>query len=56
MATGIIRIGLFDFIQEMTTFRVEGPTPAARLNALTRFATLFLGKLLDVYGGLLSTA
>ena len=56
VATGIIRIGLFDFIQEMTTFQVTGPTPAARLNALTRFTTLFMGKLLDVYGGLLSTS
>ncbi len=56
MATGIIRIGLFEFIQEMTTFQVTGPTPASRLNALTRFTTLFLGKLLDVYGGFLSTS
>ena len=56
VATGIIRIGLFDFIQEMTTFQVTGPTPASRLNALTRFTTLFMGKLLDVYGGLLSTS
>ncbi len=56
MATGIIRIGLFEFMQELTTFRVTGPTPAARLNALTRFSTLFLGKLLDVYGGFLSTS
>ena len=56
MATGIIRIGLFDFIQQLTTFQVKGPTPAARLNALTRFTTLFMGKLLDVYGGFLSTS
>jgi hypothetical protein len=40
----------------MTTFQVTGPTPASRLNALTRFTTLFMGKLLDVYGGLLSTS
>ena len=56
LTTGIIQIGLFEFIQEMTTFQVTGPTPAARLNALTRFTTLFMGKLLDVYGGLLSTS
>jgi predicted acylesterase/phospholipase RssA len=56
VATGIISISFFQFLQEMTTFRVTGPTPAARLNALTRFTTLFLGKLLDVYGGFLTTS
>jgi hypothetical protein len=47
---GIIRIGLFDFLQQLTTFRVDGPTLAARTQALTRFGGLFLGKLWDVYG------
>ncbi len=56
IATGIITINFFDFLQEMTTFKVDGPTPVARLNALTRFTTLFLGKLLDVYGGFLTTS
>jgi predicted acylesterase/phospholipase RssA len=56
LATGIIRIEFFDFLQEMTTFRVEGPTLADRTGAMTRFSTLFLGKLLDVYGGFLTTA
>jgi predicted acylesterase/phospholipase RssA len=56
IATGIIRIGLFEFMQELTTFKVDGPTPAARLSALTRFSQLFLGKLLDVYGGFFVTA
>lgn len=51
---GIIKIGLFDFLQQLTTFRVEGPTPAARLQALTRFGGLFMGKLWDVYGAQLA--
>ncbi|MFI5177820.1 MAG: patatin-like phospholipase family protein [Vicinamibacterales bacterium] len=56
VATGIIAIQFFDFLQELTTFRVEGPTLADRTNAMTRFAMLFLGKLMDVYGGFLTTA
>lgn len=47
---GIIRIGFFDFLQQLTTFRVKGPDLAARMQALTRFGGLFLGKLWDVYG------
>ena len=49
-AAGIIRIQLLDFLQQMTTFRVEGPTAAARVSALSRFGTLFMGRLWDVYG------
>jgi hypothetical protein len=40
---------MLDFLEELTTFRVEGPSLAARLGGLTRFGTLFLGKLWDVY-------
>jgi hypothetical protein len=47
---GIIRLGLFDFLQQLTTFRIQGPTPAASFEALTRFGILFMGKLWDVYG------
>ena len=47
---GIIRLGLFDFLQQLTTFRAQGPTPAASFEALTRFGILFMGKLWDVYG------
>ena len=49
-AGGILRLQLADFIHEMTTFRVEGATSAARVLGLTRFGRLFLGKLWDVYG------
>lgn len=47
---GIIRIEPFDFLRQMTTFRSEGPTIAARISALNRFGALFMGKLWDVYG------
>ena len=49
-AAGIIRIHLPDFVKQLTTFRTEGPTLAARTSALTRFGSFFLGKLWDVYG------
>ena len=55
VATGIIRIEFFDFLRQLTTFRVEGPDAAARISGLTRFGQLFLGKLWDVYGGNLVT-
>jgi predicted acylesterase/phospholipase RssA len=47
---GIIRISFFQFLQQLTTFRVQGPNANARLEALTRYGVLFLGKLWDVYG------
>ena len=50
IGSGIIRIGFFDFLQQLTTFKVEGPSPAARIQAMSRFGQLFLGKLWDVYG------
>jgi cholesterol oxidase len=53
-ALGIITIHFLDFLAQMTTFRTEGPTLAARTGALTKFTGLFLGKLTDVYGGFLS--
>lgn len=49
-ATGILHIYLLDFLRQLTTFRTEGPSAAARAEGLTRFLRLFLGKLWDVYG------
>jgi hypothetical protein len=49
VASGIINIYLLDFLKQLTTFRTEGPTPAERASALTRFGKLFLGDLWDVY-------
>lgn len=50
LGRGVIRIGFFEFLQQLTTFRTEGPNLAARTNAMARFGGLFLGKLWDVYG------
>ena len=47
---GILRIYMMDFLRQLTTFRVEGPTVHDRVAALNRFGRLFLGKLWDVYG------
>lgn len=49
LAAGILRLHLTDFLKELTTFRVEGPTSADRSAALARFGKLFGGKLWDVY-------
>ena len=49
VASGIISIYLLDFLKQLTTFRTEGPTPAEKASALTRFGKLFLGDLWDVY-------
>ncbi|PYQ63173.1 MAG: hypothetical protein DMF53_10915 [Acidobacteria bacterium] len=49
VAAGILRIAFLDFLKELTTFHVEGPTLADRTAALGRFGRFFLGKLWDVY-------
>lgn len=55
LAVGIIQILFFDFLVEMTTFKVEGGTLAARTAVLARFTELFLGRLAEAYGGFLTT-
>ena len=50
IASGIIKIQMLDFLQQMTTFRVDGGPVANRTAALARFGRMFLGKLWDVYG------
>ena len=49
VAAGILRIKLYDFLWQLTTFRARGPHVRARLRALTGFARLFLGNLWQVY-------
>jgi predicted acylesterase/phospholipase RssA len=49
VASGIIKIYFLDFLKQLTTFRTEGPTPAQRATALSRFGKLFLGDLWNVY-------
>jgi predicted acylesterase/phospholipase RssA len=50
LARGIIRIGFFELLQLLTTFRTQGPTLAARNAALARYGALIFGKLWEVYG------
>jgi predicted acylesterase/phospholipase RssA len=51
IAAGVINIRFEDFFfRQMFSFRVQGPTLAARTDALTRFGLFFFGKLWDVYG------
>jgi len=51
IAAGVINIHAEDFFfRQMFSFRVKGPTLAARTDALTRFGLAFFGKLWDVYG------
>lgn len=51
VASGVIEIRPEDFFfRQLFSFRVEGPSLAARANALTRFGVMFFGKVWDVYG------
>jgi cholesterol oxidase len=47
VATGILRILVVDFLQQLTTFRVDGPDG---MEALSTFGRLFVGELWQVYG------
>jgi pimeloyl-ACP methyl ester carboxylesterase len=49
VASGIVRIPLFDFLKQLTTFRADGPSRTARAAALGRFGALFVGQLWQVY-------
>lgn len=51
VASGILRITPTAFARQLTTFRMTGPTWAARLGALLAFGRLFVGRLWRVYGG-----
>jgi predicted acylesterase/phospholipase RssA len=49
VAAGVIRLHLLDFLEELTTFRLQGSSLGARASGLVRFGTLFFGKIWDVY-------
>ena len=49
VAGGILHLLVPDFLKQLTTFHIEGPTLVDRAAALGRFGRLFLGKLWDVY-------
>ncbi len=51
IASGVVVIRPEDFLfRQLFSFRVKGPTAAARTQAMARFGAMFMGKLWDVYG------
>ncbi len=52
IAKGILHISLLDFAREMRTMKgINGRNALDRMEAVTRFGTLFAGSLFKVYGG-----
>jgi hypothetical protein len=49
VASGIIQVRPRDFLRQMTTFDLDGPTPLVKAAAFTKFGKLFLGKVWDAY-------
>ena len=50
-ATGILHLNILDFMQQLTTFRVDAPSALQKASALSRFGSFFMAGLWDVYGG-----
>jgi len=51
VASGVLVIRPEDFFfKQMFSFRTQGPSVAARFDALNRFGAMFFGKIWDVYG------
>lgn len=50
LATGIIGLGLADFVQVLHGLRATAPDGSASIEGLLRFGQFFFGKLWDVYG------
>jgi predicted acylesterase/phospholipase RssA len=51
LASGVLVIRPEDFfLKQLFSFRTQGPSVGARLNAMNRFGVMFLGKIWDVYG------
>jgi cholesterol oxidase len=48
-AAGIIAIRWYDFLQQLTTFRVKAPSVGHQISALNRFGVFFFGKIWDVF-------
>jgi predicted acylesterase/phospholipase RssA len=49
VAAGIISIKWYDFLQQLTTFRVKAPSVGHQIAALNRFGLFFFGKIWDVF-------
>jgi hypothetical protein len=51
VASGVLVIRPQDFVfKQLFSFRTQGPSIQARLNAMGRFGAMFFGKIWDVYG------
>jgi len=49
VASGVLHIYVRDFLEQLSTFRVDAPTLSERASALGRFGTFFLGSLWHMY-------
>jgi cholesterol oxidase len=49
VASGVLRIRIRDFARQLTTFRAGGDGAAAKLGALAKFGTIFVGQLAEAY-------
>jgi len=49
VAAGILRLSLLDVLRQLTTFRAEGPSRAARGAAIVTFITFFCTQLWQLY-------
>ena len=49
VASGVLRIRMRDFARQLTTFRAGGDGAGAKLGALAKFGTIFLGQLAEAY-------
>ncbi|MDH3752912.1 MAG: hypothetical protein OEU32_03480 [Acidimicrobiia bacterium] len=50
VGAGMLRIRPISFARQLTTFRASGGSVRDRLQGISRFAALFVGRLRDVYG------
>ncbi|MDP9364350.1 MAG: hypothetical protein M3Q10_09040 [Chloroflexota bacterium] len=50
VAAGIVRLSPLGFLRQLTTFRADGRSPAARVGAIARFDALFARQLWLAYG------
>jgi hypothetical protein len=51
IATGVMRITLLRFLRLLVSLRFQGGSPLERVRTAARFLVLFVGELLQVYGG-----
>ena len=49
VASGVLRIRIRDFARQLTTFRAGGDGAGAKVGALAKFGTIFVGHLAEAY-------